>query len=271
LVVGMTTILQHVTEGYGTAVGALVSPAFGLISALRRARTFHPRGDLFVGHLHVDPAAQADDAVLGRRLQGEVLLRFSDALSKQGPRRFDVLGMALRFGRGVAGFDGDQDLLFATIQRPWTMPIAPVLTDTSDYVGNDYFAVSPFATPEHERAYFRVHPEVSGVWGRDDGAPALPAHEMRRERIIALAEGSDLELELGISKGPWGRFRPLGRMTIDRALPRDPVALSFDPFRSGAGIRPRGLVHALRRGVYAASRTTRGWTAAADEGATRAD
>jgi hypothetical protein len=73
------------SEKLGTAVGFSWAPALVAVSALRRARTFHPRGDLFVGRVEVDPAADASDAALASRLVGESLVRFSDSLSKTAP------------------------------------------------------------------------------------------------------------------------------------------------------------------------------------------
>ncbi len=251
---GMSSWTGDLTYGLGLATGLAIGPFFGLVSALRRARTFHPVGDVFLGEVRVDPAARKGDQILAQRLEGDVLVRLSDALSKEGPGKYDVLGCALRFGRGLRAIEGDQDLLFATIRRPWTMPFAPFFTKVDDYLANDYFAVSPFETWEHERAYFRIHPELF------DGATYevfSPNRASRRERVIRKAGAGDLVFELEIANGPWGPFRPLARISITDVLPIDPPDLAFDPFSNGAGIMPSGFVHAMRRGAYAASRFTR--------------
>ncbi len=250
----MSLIPNALSYGAGLVAGGMMGPFFGLVSALRQARTFHPVGDLFVGEVQIDPAARKKDHVLAGRLEGEVLIRFSDALSKEGPKSFDVLGCALRFGLGRRAIEGDQDLLLATIRRPWTMPFAPFFTETSDYLANDYFAVSPFSTWEHSCVYFRLHPELFDGSKRE----LSPLdRESRRDRVIRKAGAGDLLLELEIGDGPWGPFRPLARIVVREALASDPPELAFDPFRTGAGIEPQGFVQALRRGAYAASRFTR--------------
>lgn len=247
------SILLPASEWLGDVVGHAVSPLFSLTSTLRQARTFHPTGDVFLGQLELHPGAQGPDELLARRLEGRVLIRLSDALSKDGLAAFDVLGCAIRFGRGELAENGDQDLLFATIRRPWTMPFAPFTTETRDYLENDYFAVSPFQTPHHERAYFCVRPVLRR------SAPPHPRpvdRAERKQRLLDAVRDDELSLELGVSDNPWGPYRSFGRVVIDEAHP-DPRGLRFDPFRNGAGIEPRGFVHALRHGVYDASQKAR--------------
>ena len=231
------------TELIGTTVGWISAPFFALVSALRRARTFHPHGHLFRGHATPDPAVEADDAELAQRLAADVLVRLSDALSKRGARRFDVLGCAMRFG-------GGQDLLFATIKRPWTMPFAPLTTHTGDFLANDYFAVTRFETPFHRRVFFRVRPLAAA---RSEH-PTDP--EARRHELDATVARGDAVLRICIADGPRGPWRPLVRIVLEERVP-DPPQLAFDPFHAGLGIVPRGFVHALRRGAYDASQWAR--------------
>lgn len=247
------------SERFGTAVGFTWAPALMAISALRGARTFHPRGDLFLGRVEVDPAADASAASLASRLVGESLIRFSDSLSKHGPLRFDVLGCAIRFGRGRSAIRGDQDLIFATIRRPWTMPLSPLATVTTDYLANDYFAVSPFSVVGDSigsEVYFRIHPQCASA--PEDSPPKPTDRQSRRDRVMHAARTGALRLLLDFSSSPWGPFRPLASIAIESELDRDPPDLFFDPFANGAGIQPRGFVHALRHGAYAGSRWGRG-------------
>jgi hypothetical protein len=53
------------------------------------------------------------------------------------------------------------------------------------------------------------------------------------------------------------RWHPVARITLDRATTLDQAALAFDPFRAGLGLQPVGVVHAIRRAAYAASRAGR--------------
>ncbi|MBX3261737.1 MAG: hypothetical protein KF782_18785, partial [Labilithrix sp.] len=270
-------------ERAGELLGAAAAPAFALTSALRRARTFHPRGDCADADVAVADGVPREHRALAERLAGNAFVRFSDALTKKKARWPDVLGCALRFGGEVddPAADGDQDLLLATIKRPWTMPLAPLTTKVHDYLANDYFAVSPFsvATPRPGGGarpwlvYFRLRPgskEPGGVITVEPSTGPISAlrastprsrrsrAEQRRRRFErAIANGSAV-FTLGIASGPWGPFAPLVRVQLVSVRLTDPPGLRFDPFRAGRGIAPRGFVHALRRGAYGASQRARG-------------
>jgi hypothetical protein len=238
----MTTILEKL----GLAAGRVAAPAFGALATVRRARVFHPVGELLEGAIH--NVATDDLDALGAPLDGPVLARFSGAFWKSPSSPLpDVLGCALRIGDGP---DGDQDLLFATIRRPWTMPFAPLTTRVDDYLANHYFAVSPFVV-EGQAAllYLRLRPLRQpsagvGVQGR-------------RERLAHALASGPIELALDAAYKAWGPWRQVARVRLDRPSARDGAALRFDPFRTGRGIVPHGLVHALRRGAYSASQAAR--------------
>jgi hypothetical protein len=261
-------------ERAGEILGLAAAPVFALTSALRRARTFHPRGDCADADVSIASDVPRQHRMLAERLVGNAFVRFSDALTKKKARWPDVLGCALRFGGEVddpAAF-GDQDLLLATIKRPWTMPFSPLTTDVHDYLANDYFAVSPFAVPSRERVWFRLRPaskEPGGVvtiektTGPISSLRASTARsrqsraEQRRRRFErAIANGAAV-FTLGIAPSPWGPFAPLVHIQLVSVRLTDPSSLRFDPFRNGRGIEPRGFVHALRRGVYGASQRAR--------------
>lgn len=235
--------MGRMAEHLGTVVGWVVAPAFGLATAMRRGRTLHPRGELFRGRASPDPAVPGKDRPLAERLSGDVLVRLSDALSKHGARWPDVLGCAIRFG-------ADQDVLLATIKRPWTMPFAIFTTEVHDFLANDYFAITRFETPFHESAWFRVHPANAARDGRMSNA-----EERHRALAATVARGDGVLLfSIGDSaRGPW---RPLLRIVLEEQVP-DPPGLAFDPFRAGRGVVPRGFVHAMRRGAYDVAQLTR--------------
>jgi hypothetical protein len=162
-----------------------------------------------------------------------------------------VLGCALRFRRDEEATaepaEDDQDLLFATILRPWTMPLAPLTTDSRDYLGNDYYAVSPFDVGARARVFFRLHP--------------TPAREQREggrgARLESAVARGGARLQLGVARGPFGPWKPLCDVLLERVAEVDGEALQFRPFRAGRGLEPRGFIHALRLGVYRASQRAR--------------
>lgn len=246
---------QTRAERAGDALGRAVGPLFAAITTLRRARTFHPRGDCADAVVEVTDDVAADYRRVAERLAGNAFVRLSDALTKGKARWPDVLGCAIRFGGSYPVEEGSQDLLFATIKRPWTMPFSPLTTHVGDYFANDYFAVSPFSINAGPRIYLRLRPERSPtVEAAIGGRGAADRRRRRLER--AIASGSAVFV-LGVGQGPRGPFAPIASIRLVSIWQRDPPELRFNPFRSGAGIEPRGLVHALRRGAYPASQRAR--------------
>jgi hypothetical protein len=235
----------------GTVVGWAIAPVFGVVSLLRRARTFHPRGPIYHAVVARHPDAPADLGPLADRLAGLALVRWSGALWKRSERLPDVLGCAIRFRRSdrdtAAPRRGDQDLLFATIRRPWTMPSSPFTTKVGDYLANTFYAVSPFDVGERRRVYFRLRPVLPPR--RNGGS--------RDRRLEWATQRGEAALDLGVGRGPFGPWSPLLRVSLVRRAHVDGEALRFDPYRDGRGVRPRGFVHALRRGVYRLSQRVR--------------
>lgn len=224
-------------EAAGRAIGAVWSPVAAAISTVRHARTFHPDGIVCRGK--VEPMLGPYE-VLGARLRGPVLARFSAALWKGAPRWFDVLGIALRFG-------DDQDLLFATIRSPFTMLVSPLATETDDFLGNRYWAVSPFVVDDVGRMKFRLRPAVPTV-----------ADAPRATRLAHAVEHGAATFVLEARPVFRRHYHPVARVHLARLAPEvDQDALRFDPFRAGRGIHPSGLVHAIRPGAYRGSQRGR--------------
>jgi hypothetical protein len=235
------------SERAGVTLGWLIAPAFALTSALRRARTFHPSGEVFTARVEpVDGGART-----GEWLRGPALVRFSSALWKGGRERLDVLGCAIRFRRSEHpspdAEPGDQDLLLATIQHPWTMPLAPLTTDVHDFLANDYFGVSPFEAPGLGRCYWRLRPERH----TDD------EHASRAERLRRAVTRSEARLHLEARKDGEHAWTPVAVIALRSLVEIDQARLRFSPFRDGRRIVPHGFVHGLRRGVYALSQHAR--------------
>lgn len=260
----------RITDRLGLIGGWLVAPVFGLVSRARRARTFHPRGPVY--HARAVRHASTPLALysLAEALSGNVLVRFSGALWKKERRLLpEVLGCALRFRDAQAespvASGRDQDLLFATIRRPWTMPLSPLSTHAHDYLANDYFAVSPFDSQEvTQRFYLRLHPV------RAASTPPTAA-STRAARLASALRADAVVFDLEHSSGPFGPWQPFLQIQLEREADIDGEALRFQPYRNGRGIRPHGFVHALRRGVYAVSQQSRPHQAHADAGTNARD
>ena len=181
---------------------------------------------------------------LGWSLRGKGLIRFSNALFKKATAP-DVLGCSLAFcdDEGKA----EQHLLLATIQRPWTLALAPFSTDTHDYLGNDYFGVSPFKAGGDETFYVSL---------RRDGAQPTARADVDRTELFAAQVATHRHLLLACSESPRGPWTPMARVTLEEVVAEDP-SMEFDPFLDGRGLQPVGFIHALRKGAYAGSRRGR--------------
>ncbi|UJR85723.1 hypothetical protein [Sandaracinus amylolyticus] len=245
----------RVGDVLGRAGGLVLAPLTATISAVRRARMFHPRGIAL--RADVRPRARLEPwDTIAERLRGPALVRLSSAWWKHGELK-DVLGVAIRFTRGdrmsARPGPGDQDLLFATIRRPWTMPIAPLTTRAHDFFANDYFAVSPFEVHEAGAVEWRLVPD----------GPIEDGHTREEKLAIAIARGHARFVLEGrpyrrlIDVGRHRDWHPVADVVLLERVVIDDDALRFDPYRAGRGIRPAGFVHSLRRAAYAASQWAR--------------
>jgi hypothetical protein len=224
-------------EGLGSVVGLALAPVTGGISALRHARMFHPEGAVY--RAEVSPSEDTRYHALAERLSGPALARLSTAWWRGGRELPDALGCALRFG-------DDQDLLLATIRRPWTTPFAPLTTHVHDFLLNDYYGVAPFAVDGVGRARVRLV------------GPRLSSHGADRAERLANAVESGIAVFLLELLPRWRHgWQPLVEVRLLAPLAVDQEALRFSPFRDGRGLHPRGFVHALRRATYAASQRAR--------------
>jgi hypothetical protein len=237
----------HPSERVGLIAGGLLAPLVACGSLLRQSRLFHPRGVVLAGR--ASPLGSAEHRLLGTRLTGPVLVRFSGAWWKR-KEWLDVLGCAVRFGSANAELDepepGDQDLLLATIRLPVTTLLAPLSTRFHAFLANAYFAVSPFELRGLGRYRLRLLPL----------SPDAPG-DTREERLRhALLRGPvRLELQARPAKLK-GTYAPIALLELDELRPDNPD-LSFDPFRCGRGFEPAGFVHFMRVATYAASRRAR--------------
>jgi hypothetical protein len=181
---------------------------------------------------------------LAERLDGQALARFSGALWKRA-ERFDVLGCALRLQhddrRAAVNARDDQDILFATIHRPWTMLFALFTTHARDYLGNDYWGVSPFDVGLERPVYLKLHP--IRAW-RHIGTS-------RTVRLVREVERGDAILSLEISYRRYGPWTPLAFVVLDAVAKLDAEMLRVDRFREGRGVHPHGLMQMFFRHIVA--------------------
>ena len=238
----MKTLLR-LRESLGLLSGVLLAGPVGIGSRLRRARLFHPEGQLYRGEVTA-VAAGGEARAVAARLEGPALVRLSGALFRGDDGRFDILGCALRLhDEGEPGLwpsGRDQDLLFATARSALTLGLAIVTTDARDFLRNDYYSIGLFDAPPLGIVQLRLCP-----------ARREPDGGLRRDRL----EGAVRRGEARAGRGPWVKLAVLrlsGRAALDQA------ALRFSPMTAGRGLEPRGFLQALRRAPYRASQRMRG-------------
>jgi hypothetical protein len=243
---------HDLAEHMGRVAGVSLAPFTATISKLRHARMFHPAGLVLRGR--AEPMTTSPRwRELSARLEGHVLARLSAALFRKGPLP-DVLGCAIRFSADVPderAREGDQDLLVATIRRPWTMALSPFSTDVDDYLANHYFGVCPFHSAE-------------GVieWRLSPSEPSPPGADREGRLVAAVAAGRAAFVLAARSYGGLftlrgAPFEPIVRIALVEVTELDQERLRFDPYRSGRGIAPTGFVHGLRAAAYGASQWAR--------------
>lgn len=239
---------MNLREQIGDAIGGLWAPFIHALARLRHARMFHPDGQLFTGTLQ--PIAGSPYEATAQQLGRTVLARCSGALRRGGRESLDVLGIALRMHRGhklgVHAVPTDQDLLFATIRSPLTMPLAPFTTHSHDFFANRYYAVSPFELDGAHRVEFRLDP-----------IDRSPRTGSRADKLAAAVAADKAHFELSARETLTRTWHPIALISLTAASYLEQNELRFDPFQSGAGIVPVGLVQAIRKRAYAASQSAR--------------
>lgn len=232
---------MSLTKLIGRFAGVGVAPLAALVSAARRARTFHPDGVLYSAEVRA-----LGDEPLSRALEGEALVRLSGATWRwpAGAHRPDVLGIALRFHPAEAR---EQDLLFATFNHVIALPFAPLWTDAGDFLSNEYGTALPSRVKGLGRVEFRLAPEAPSPAGAD-----------RNERLErAVAQGSASFTLEARERGLRRRRHPLARITLRERIEGGGADMRFNPFYAGLGIEPAGFFQGVRSVVYPASQLGR--------------
>ncbi|WP_437590498.1 hypothetical protein [Sorangium sp. So ce1000] len=237
-------------EAVGRVIGGALSPLALGGSFIRRARLFHPDGVVYCAGVKA-LATEGEVGALAQRLAGPALVRFSGATWRwrggKGERRPDVLGVAVRFRTSEevtpVASAGDQDLIFVSARRLSTLLFAMFTTKRHDFLDNDYYALARFDVAGFGRAEFRLVP-----------LRAAAAEGNRREKLErAAAAGLALMRLEARRRGARARWMAVADIELYEPVDIDQRALRFNPFQTGKGIVPRGLIQATRRAVYTAS------------------
>lgn len=235
-------MIEKISELFGFLLGYPLGLIFAAGSILRNSRIFHPRGLLFCGEIETYPESPV-------KFPPHTLIRFSSAWWKfrEWP---DALGVAIRMSEtkihSASPSQGDIDLLFASFRKPWEIFFSPFMTDHTDYLANNYFAISPFRVNNQLKVDFMIDPSR----GHRSGGS-------REEKLLGNVIGGKVVLRLLMKVRGQANWKMVARILIHDESQVDQEALRFFPFRSGTKLRPAGFLHHLRIGPYKMSQSVR--------------
>jgi hypothetical protein len=236
------------------AIGLPVGAAFAAAAAVRRGKAVHPHGVTYAARLTVTGATAAPRGaqLLRTPAEHDAIVRFSRSLGLPRPLP-DLLGVSVRV-LDAYGSGRHQDLLAVTsVGLPG---LHQVFVPATDVQQRPYTTALPYRAGS-ERFVIGVVPHpMSPRPGGDD----------EFERLARAAATGRLRYNLAVTP-LLGRFRPVGTLSIGARLPDELDALRFDPWNSGGGLEPVGLLNRLRDYAYTMSQA--GWRTTQRDGARR--
>lgn len=221
----------------------LLGLPFGLLSALRGSRIFHPQGFVCTGTWTVERASPLAPG----------------AIALTPGRSFEVVARASR-GAGLPEAVGDfYGLAVRLVDAGGPGRHQDVLANTSLDLPLVHHVFLP-APHWYAQAYSTCLPYVAGAGAfvlgwlpPEDGDTPGPSLDAMRDEVRA----GRATFGIGIAGAPLGRFERIGTLTLDALVPGRDV--SFDPITHvGGGLLPVGVLNALRKPAYRASRIGRG-------------
>lgn len=200
-------------------IGLATRAVFGGLSAARRARIFHPRGDACTALVTIADGDHPLHALAGEH---DAIVRRSRGIGLPPPLP-DVDGVAIKL-LGAHGPDAHQDLL---------------LVSSLPGVGVRHLLVPVAARAEAYSSLVRYR-NASGV----------------RFLVGATPDGPNrLVLATATLRAAWV---PVGTVELrDELDPEASQRLRYSPWHTGAGVQPIGVLNRLRREAYPASQDGR--------------
>jgi hypothetical protein len=244
------------TSPMAQAAGLSLGAVLGVIAGLRGGKAVHPRGVVYEARLSVTGAGAAPPAatLLSRPGEHRALARFSRSVGLPRPIP-DLLGLAIRVLDAHGPGEHQDFLLVSSADRP---VLHHIFLPASDVQQRPYTSALPYqASGEH----FLVG--------------ALPDHRSPRpngdnefERLELAAGTGQLRFQLAVA-APKRRFQPVAELRIGARLPPEADALRFNPWNTGGGMAPAGVLNGARDRAYKLSQAA--WRRTATDGAQRQD
>ncbi|HYD10057.1 MAG TPA: hypothetical protein VEA78_08135 [Acidimicrobiales bacterium] len=194
---------------------------FGGLSAVRRARVFHPRGDARLATVTISDDAHPLHVLAGTH---DAIVRTSRGIGLPEPVP-DFHGVAIKL-LNAHGAGAHQDVLLVSSAAP--MGARHVLVPVVEWIAEPMYS--------------------SLVRHRNAGG--------ERFLVGAVRDGDDgFVLQTATRRSPW---TVAGAVTMGEPLEDDAAdALRFSPWHTGGGIEPIGVLNRLRRGAYEGSQRAR--------------
>ncbi len=251
---GLSRPAQVALDAAGMALGG----ALAAVAAVRGAKAFHPAGVSYGARLDVDgaPHAPSESRLLSDRAEWPALVRFSRAIGL--PRSLpDLLGMSIRIP-DAHGPERHQDFLLVSSRD---LPVLHhVFLPARDFQQRPYSCSLPY----------RVGDRSLLVGTLPDPFSLRPGGHDEFDRLAAAAQDGSLRFVLAVAPLS-GRFRRVGMLHIDGLLASSLDALRFNPFNSGGGLEPAGVLNRLRDYAYPLSQRAWGRTGERAEAQRSAD
>jgi hypothetical protein len=254
---GLSRPAAAAVEAAGYAAGAVLAG----VAAIRRGKAVHPHGIVFAAELVVlrVPAGLERAELFAKPGRRPAIVRFSRSLGLPRPLP-DLLGMAVRVPDAY-GEARHQDFLMVTSVDA---PVAHhAFVPARDAQQRPYSSSLPYRV-DHRRL-------LVGALPREDSPRPQNGNEL--ERLIAAAATGRRVFDLATAQ-IWGRFVSVAELHVGDQLPAEADALRFNPYNSGGGLEPAGVLNRLRDYAYPLSQqawrlTGRGGAQAAAERAVR--
>lgn len=226
------------------AVGRLAGVLFKSMSRLRGAKSAHPAGAVYEAVLRVDGGAHvpSEASLLRTCAEHRALVRFSRSLGLP-PRLPDLFGIAIRLPE-VYGQGRHQDFLLVTsVDAP---VLHHIFIPVMDAQQAPYSCSLPYRAGD-ERFLVGAQPVA--------GSPRPSGRTVDEKLERAAATG---ELRFALSIAPLaGRFAPVGELRVGERLADELNGIRFNPWNTGGGLVPAGVLNRLRAYAYPASQE--GW------------
>jgi hypothetical protein len=230
---GLSRPARLAVDAAGLTTGGLLAA----VSAVRGGKAVHPDGVSYRARLAMDGAAHAPAAseLLSTPAERPAIVRVSRSLGLPRPLP-DLLGMSIRVPDAYGPGRHQDFLLVTSIDLPVLHHVFLPAADAQQ---------RPFSSSLPYRAGDRTF--LIGIVP-DPSSPRLGGDD-EFDRLARAAATGSLRFQLAVAPLE-GRFRRVGVLHLESLLPPSLDALRFNPFNTGGGLEPTGVLNRLRDYAY---------------------